>query len=135
MTSNAGTSNAGTSNAGTATRSTTTQVAAKPAKPVPVPAAAATAEHPSAKGVSHGKATAVQLAALSSEDAAKSEWQRMSRHMPDLLGGRTPTYMKVEHDGHTVWRLRVAGFSDSAQAKAFCEQVHAKRANCAVADF
>ncbi len=77
----------------------------------------------------------VQLAALSSEQAARDEWQRMTKRMPDLLGGRQPTYSRVEHDGHTFWRLRTAGFSDLAQAKAFCERVRAKGTGCAVADF
>ena len=40
----------------------------------------------------------------SSEDAAKSEWQRLSKRLPDLLGQRQPAFSKTEHDGHTFWR-------------------------------
>jgi hypothetical protein len=100
----------------------------------PNPAPAVTEPHPPVKAVA-GKTTAIQLAALSSEESAKSEWQRISKRWPDLFGGRSPAFQKVDHEGHVVWRLRVAGFSDTAQAKAFCDQLHARHANCAVADF
>ncbi len=99
----------------------------------PIPAPAATS---SAKGASTaGRPAMVQLAAVATEQAARDEWQRMSRHMPDLLNGRQPSFSRVEHDGRTFWRLRTAGFSDIAQAKTFCERVRAKGAGCAVADF
>lgn len=78
---------------------------------------------------------AVQLAAVSSEDIARQEWQRLSRRMPDLLGERAPVVSKVERDGRTYWRLRVAGFADVDAAKAFCERVRAKSTGCSVADF
>ncbi|OJW28693.1 MAG: hypothetical protein BGO51_19690 [Rhodospirillales bacterium 69-11] len=110
-------------------------VAATAPSPAPAPVAAPVARA-AAKPVpaTTGRA-AVQLAALSSEEAAKVEWQRMEKRMPDLLGGHSPTYTKVERDGHVFWRVRVAGFGDLAQAKAFCERVRAKGAGCSVADF
>ena len=58
--------------------------------------------------------------------AAQSEWQRLAKRMPDLLGDRRPAISKVERDGRTVWRLRTGGFADIAQATAFCERVRAK---------
>ena len=77
----------------------------------------------------------VQFAAVSSEDAAREEWQRLSRRMPDLLGQRRPAISKVDRDGHALWRVRTGGFSDTAQATVFCERVRAKGAGCSVADF
>ncbi len=77
----------------------------------------------------------MQLAAVRSEDAAKSEWERLSKRMPDLLGQHHPAFSKTERDGQTLWRVRTGGFNDVAQATQFCERVRAKGAGCSVADF
>ncbi len=77
----------------------------------------------------------VQLAAVHSEEAAKSEWQRLSKRMPDLLGQRRPAFSKTEHDGRTLWRVRTGGFADIPQASSFCEKLRAKGVGCSVADF
>jgi cell division septation protein DedD len=101
-------------------------VAAKPAEPTvekrPVAA-------PSGNGA------LVQLAAVRSEDAAKSEWERLSKRLPELLGPRHPAFSKTEHDGRTLWRVRTGGFADVPQATSFCEKVRAKGAACSVAEF
>jgi hypothetical protein len=104
--------------------------------PVPVPApdkhvAAAPAEHTA----SAGKAALVQLAAVSSEAAAKTEWQRLQKRLPDLLDSRQPAISKTERDGRTLWRVRTGGFADVSQATVFCERVRAKGTGCSVADF
>jgi SPOR domain len=88
---------------------------------------------PSATGASHG--TLVQLAALSSEQAARDEWGLLAKRMPQLLAGKQPSVSKVEHDGHVYWRLRTGGFADMAQATMFCLRMRAKGASCSVADF
>ncbi|HME20181.1 MAG TPA: SPOR domain-containing protein [Acetobacteraceae bacterium] len=100
-----------------------------PAKPVAAKPATAPDKHPAANGA------VVQLAAVQSEDAARSEWQRLSKRMPDLFGQHRPAFSKTEHDGHTLWRVRTGGFADAAQATTFCEKVRAKGAGCSVADF
>lgn len=82
-----------------------------------------------------GSATAVQLAAVHSEDAAKTEWQRLSKRLPDLFGQRRPAFSKTERDGKALWRVRTGGFSDVAQARTFCEKVRAQGAACSVAEF
>jgi len=64
-----------------------------------------------------------------------SEWQRLSKRMPDVLAGRRPVVTKTERDGKTYYRLRTGGFGDIAQATAFCEQVRAKGGGCALAGF
>jgi len=106
----------------------TTPIApAPPAQPAPQVARPAPA--PAASG------TQVQLAAVGSERAALSEWSRLEKRMPDVLGGRRPAVIRIERDGKTLWRLRTGGFADSTQARGFCDRVRAKGGTCTVASF
>ncbi|HEY2131961.1 MAG TPA: SPOR domain-containing protein [Acetobacteraceae bacterium] len=82
-----------------------------------------------------GRHPQVQLAALPSERAAMSEWERLEKRDPGLFGGRKPSVIRVAHDGKVFWRLRTGGFADMAQASIFCERIKAKGAGCAVASF
>jgi hypothetical protein len=72
----------------------------------------------------------VQLAAVTSEQAALSEWSRLEKRMPDVLGGRRPAVVKTERDGKTFYRLRTGGFTDAAAARSWCEQIRAKGFSC-----
>jgi cell division septation protein DedD len=103
------------------------------------PAAAPPAKPRVAAAESHLPATGhqatVQLAALSSEEAARNEWRDLAKRMPGLMNGKQPIFSHTEHDGHTFWRLRTSGFADVAQARTFCDQVKQKGGGCSVADF
>jgi hypothetical protein len=103
-----------------------------PAKPLAAKPATAAEKHPAAPPAN---GTLVQLAAVRSEDAAKSEWERLSKRLPDLLGQHRPAFSKTERDGRTLWRVRAGGFADVTQATTFCEKVRAKGVGCSVADF
>jgi hypothetical protein len=114
----------------------TKQAVVAAAKPAPVvtavkPSVAAVEAHPPASG----HPAMVQLAALASEEAARNEWQELSKRMPGLLNGHQPSYSHTERDGHTFWRVRTSGFADVAQARSFCEHVRQKGGGCSVADF
>jgi hypothetical protein len=119
-----------------------------PAIPAPAPKAAAAAKPPAlheaalhpaavpavaAKTGAHG--VAVQLAALPSEEAARQEWERLSKKFPALLASRQPLITRVSHAGHEFWRLRASGFTDGAEARRLCERLRARGAGCALADF
>ena len=102
------------------------------AKPAPVAPPAAKSEvppHAAAGGA------IVQLAALETEDAARSEWKRLEHRYHGLLDGRTPVFSRTEHAGKTFWRVRTGGFADAAQAVLFCERVKQKGGGCTVAGF
>lgn len=77
----------------------------------------------------------VQLAAVTSEQAARNEWQLLSKRLGDLLNDKQPDFSRTERDGHTFWRIRTSGFADEAQARSFCDHVRAKGGGCSVADF
>jgi hypothetical protein len=55
--------------------------------------------------------------------------------MPDVVGAHHPVFSKVDHDGHTLWRVRTGDFATEAEANQFCQQVRAKGGGCAVAAF
>lgn len=88
-----------------------------------------------ARSTASGQQATVQLAALTSETAARNEWLQLSKRMPELLSDRQPIFSRFEREGHTFWRVRTSGFTDTAQARTFCERVHAKGGGCSIADF
>lgn len=102
-----------------------------PAAPVAKPHVAAVESHPPVTG----HQAMVQLAALSSEEAARNEWKELAKRFPALMNGKQPIFSHAERDGHTFWRLRTSGFADVAQARTFCDQVRQKGGGCSVADF
>jgi hypothetical protein len=117
--------------------------AAEPAKPVAAaqpapPKAQPVASAPPAPAKTEAKPaghSGVQLASVETEDAAKSEWQRLSHRFPDMLHGHQPAYTRVEKDGKVWWRVRTAGFADTAAARTFCDQMKLKGGGCSVAEF
>jgi len=103
----------------------------------PAQLAAAMPDHHAAASAERGPPgrTQVQLAALATEAAARQEWHRLAHRMPDVFGTHHPVFSKVEHDGHTLWRVRTGDFATEAEASQFCQEVRAKGGGCAVAAF
>jgi hypothetical protein len=106
------------------------------AKPARVAAAAVPERRaaPTAERAPVGR-TQVQLAALGTETAARQEWERLAHRMPGVLRTHRPVFSKIEHDGHTLWRVRTGDFTTEAEASQFCQQVKAKGGGCSVAAF
>ena len=108
--------------------------ATTPTAPAPSAAAPQAAVAPPARPApAPGGAIRVQLGALTSEDAARGEWDRLARRHADLLGAFRPQVVRFEREGQaTLFRLRTGGFADAAAASSFCEQVRARAVPCAV---
>jgi hypothetical protein len=104
---------------------------AAPSAPAPQPAAPQVAAAPP---TSAGAGTVmVQLGALPTEDAARTEWARLSRLLPDQFRGRSPVVIRFDRaNADPVWRLRTGGFADAGAARSFCEAVRLRGGACAV---
>ena len=100
--------------------------AAAAVRPTPVPAP--TAPRREAQAAPDG--IYVQMASLDSEQAARTEWQRMCARWPELFGDRAPAVEKAEVRDRTFWRLRTGGFSSVGDANEFCGKLRATGASC-----
>lgn len=104
--------------------------------PPPVPAAPiASMPERAARPAPSASGMQVQLAAATSEQGARSEWQRLSHHMPVLFAARQPVVQRADRGGHVIYRLRTGAFADTASANAFCVQIRAAGADCSLASF
>ncbi len=75
----------------------------------------------------------VQIAALRSEDAAESQWKRVTASAPELYHGATKIIQRADLGSEGVFfRLRVGAFADRSEASAFCDAVKEVGANCIV---
>jgi hypothetical protein len=115
-----------------------------PARPAAAPAqppAAAAAPAPAAQQPAAAQAprplpttgrVQVQLAALASEEAARNEWDRISRRAPELFQGRQPIIARLDRgEGQSpLFRLRASGLPDQDAATQFCEQWRSRGGAC-----
>jgi hypothetical protein len=99
-------------------KSESTQTAAVAAAPSVAPTAGGTAR--------------VQLAAVKSEALAKSEWAKLQKAHPSLLGGLTLNVQSVDKGGSKLYRIQ-AGPLTKAQAKDLCAKLKAEKQDCLVA--
>jgi hypothetical protein len=74
----------------------------------------------------------VQLGAVTSEESARAEWNRLRGRIPELAE-RQPQILRFDREGQSpMWRIRTGGFPDTATARSFCDSAKAKGAPCAV---
>ncbi|GAB2178626.1 SPOR domain-containing protein [Dongia sp. agr-C8] len=119
---------------------TSTAKAPEPAPaPAPAPkaeptqtAAAATAPAAPSVAPTAGGTARIQLAAVKSEALAKSEWAKLQKAHPALLGGLTLNVQAVDKNGSKLYRIQ-AGPLTKAQAKDLCTQLKAQKQDCIVA--
>lgn len=104
-----------------------------PPQAAPAPAAAPAAAPPARVAPAPNGAIRIQLGALTSEEAARAEWDRLARRHPDLLGAFRPQVVRFEREGQPpLFRLRTGGFADIASAREHCERLRAERIPCLV---
>jgi hypothetical protein len=101
-----------------------------PQAPAPVAATEAPAA-PAPRPAQTGRVQ-VQLGALATQEAARAEWDRLSRRAPELLQGRTPQIVRFDRgEGQApMFRLRTGGLPDQDAATQFCEQIRARGGAC-----
>jgi len=76
----------------------------------------------------------VQLASLKSRDGVTTEWARLQKKFPVLLGPRALDIQTVDLSGKgTYHRLRVGYFADRAAAVRFCDRLKAGGQDCLAA--
>lgn len=93
------------------------------AAPEPEPA------KPAAKA---GNGWKIQLAAVSSEANAKSEWAKMKSKNSDLLGGLALDIQTVKLDRGTFYRIQAGPLSDSDAARALCGKLKTRYQDCLI---
>ncbi|MDB5372023.1 MAG: hypothetical protein JWP04_665 [Belnapia sp.] len=103
-------------------------VAPPPAAAVPAPAPVVV--RPGLAPVANGRSL-VQLAALTSEESARSEWERLQRRVPELAAFQPQVSRFDRGEGKPpLYRLRAGGLANAAAARSLCEAVRAKAAPC-----
>nr|WP_246503928.1 SPOR domain-containing protein [Plastoroseomonas arctica] len=118
------------------------QQVAPPPAPTPAPSTPPAAAAPSTPATPAAARTPppattgriqVQIGALPTEEAARTEWDRLARRAPELLGDRRPAVTRFEREGQpALFRLRTGLFADAEAARTFCESLRAKGGNCTV---
>ena len=69
---------------------------------------------------------------MKSEGAANTQWAKLQKAYPDLLGALSLNVQKVTVNGGTFYRIQ-AGPLTKAQAKDICSKLKAQKQDCIVA--
>lgn len=105
-------------------RETEPKAAPKPeASPTPAP------PKPAAQA---GKAWKIQLAAVSSEASAQSEWAKMKAKNSSLLGALALNIQTVKLDRGTFYRIQAGPVADGDSARALCAKLKTRNQDCLV---
>lgn len=72
----------------------------------------------------------VQVGAYDDENAAKSDWTRLSGRFPELMEGKAMLVQPAQSGGRTFYRLRAVGFDGEDAARRFCTALVAENATC-----
>jgi len=109
-------------------------VAAPAPNPAPAPTQTANATPAPASPADLSKSYRIQLAASRSEDAVKSEWDRLRRRHVDLLGDLRLQIMRIDLGATkgVFYRLRAGPLANAATAKTLCERLKQRKLGCLV---
>lgn len=98
-----------------------------------VQAAPKVAAAPKAKGTA-GQGYLVQLSAVRTEQAAQSEWARLAKKHPDVLGGLESVILRADLGTKGIfYRVRGGWFKTRAEAKAVCSELARRNVGCIIA--
>tara|TARA_B100000787_G_scaffold143847_1_gene113519 strand:+ start:499 stop:1416 length:918 start_codon:yes stop_codon:yes gene_type:complete len=81
------------------------------------------------QAISQGKPMA-QLGAFGSQSIAMQAWLDLSQRHADYLTGKKHIILRAEVGGGTIYRLRVHGLSDMAEARRLCKALNGRNTEC-----
>lgn len=87
---------------------------------------------PETKPVQSAVSYAVQLVSARTEQAAESEWKRLSKKHKEIIASMPHAISKTVVTNGTFYRLRVGRFDKRDDAKALCDQLKKKKQECFV---
>lgn len=114
------------------TKPTTKTTAAKTAKPTTKVASSTPAKTTAVAVRPAGKINRIQIMALSSEDAARTEVSRLQKRFPEKLGSLTFWISKVTLEGRGTFYRVQAGPVTGTQAQELCKLLKSNNLGCIV---
>ncbi|HTI85896.1 MAG TPA: SPOR domain-containing protein [Alphaproteobacteria bacterium] len=110
------------------------QAAKAPAeKPAPAPQQHAAATPPSTPPAPKASTAKIQLAAVSSEDAAQKEWDRLKKSSGGLLDSVNPAFVRANVGDKVVYRIQAGPLASADAAADLCSKLKARNVGCFVA--
>jgi hypothetical protein len=104
--------------------------AVKPLTPEPIAPRAAPA---AALGADKGGHTRIVLASLHTPDEARTEWQRLKKASPDILGQMTADAVRADLGDKGIWyKIEAGSFAQPAAAERVCRELKARHLECSV---
>lgn len=105
---------------------------APPMAPQAPPAVLTTPRLPVNQTIAPSGTVSVQLGAVPSEAAARTEQDRLNHLLRDLLNGRIEILRPARESQSTMLRLRLGNFRDADAAQRFCDVVRERQVPCSV---
>lgn len=113
--------------------------AAPVVKPAPAPTPASAPAPAAASATTKATGTAgqgfmIQLSAVRNESDAKSEWARLVKAHPDVLGGLELVIQRADLGAKGIfYRVRGGWFADRNEAKTICDELKKRNVGCLLA--
>ena len=73
---------------------------------------------------------AVQMAAFTSEQAARNAWSTYQERFPEILSGQRLLLQNAEINGQMYWRVRTGPFAERSAAQSLCDRLKAREQSC-----